>query len=228
MAFFLPPDANLLHFFPNVCLFFPFYHTTTVLLEPYNSFWYNYSYRNCDVLAYVFPSIKEIARRRRLMGISQKALATGAGISQSLLAKIESGKANPAYATVNKLFEVLDGHEAANSKKASDVMVRNVVTLKDNDKIAKAAKLAKEHKISQFPVEKNGVYIGSIRSLDLLDAQKDEEVSSYINELPTVGEETPLNAVVGLLSATGLPVIVLSKGKVVGIITADDLFYKKV
>jgi predicted transcriptional regulator len=179
-------------------------------------------------VAYVFPSIKEIARRRRLMGISQKALATGAGISQSLLAKIESGKANPAYATVNKLFEVLDRHEAANSKKASDVMVRNVVTLKDNDKIAKAAKLAKEHKISQFPVEKNGVYIGSIRSLDLLDAQKDEEVSSYINELPTVGEETPLNALVGLLSATGLPVIVLSKGKVVGIITADDLFYKKV
>ena len=178
-------------------------------------------------MAYVFPKVGEIARRRRVLGISQKALATEAGISQSLLAKIEKGKANPSYAAVNTLFDVLDRHEAGDSKKASDVMVRNVVILKDNDKISKAAKLAKEYRISQFPVERNGVYLGSIRSIDLLDAPKGEEVSAYIkNDFPTVGEDTPLSAVVALL-ATGHHVIVMSKSKVAGIITADDLFYKK-
>lgn len=179
-------------------------------------------------MTYVFPNISEIARRRRVLGISQKALATSAGISQSLLAKIEKGNANPSYATVNRIFEVLDRREAGDSKKASDVMVRNVVILKDTDRTSKAAKLANKYKISQFPVEKNGVYLGCIRSLDLLGAQKDAEVSSYIkNDLPTVGEETPLSAVISLLSATGQPVIVVSKGRVAGIITADDLFYKK-
>jgi predicted transcriptional regulator len=178
-------------------------------------------------MAYVFPKVSEIARRRRVLGISQKALATEAGISQSLLAKIENGKANPSYAAVNVLFEVLDRHEAGDSKKASDVMVRNVVTLKDNDKISKAAKLAKEYKVSQFPVERNGTYIGSISSIDLLDAPKNGEVSAYVkNDFPTVGENTPLNAVIALLYA-GHRVIVISKGKVAGIITADDLFYKK-
>jgi predicted transcriptional regulator len=180
-------------------------------------------------MAYVFPKVGEIARRRRVMGISQNRLAAEAGISQSLLAKIESGNANPSYAAVNGLFEALDRHEAGDSKKASDVMARDVVVLKYNDSISKAARLAKEHRISQFPVEKNGVYIGSVRSLDLLDAKKNEEAATYIkNEFPTVGQETPLNAVIVLLSATGMPVIVLSKGKVAGIITADDLFYKKV
>ncbi len=180
-------------------------------------------------MAYVFPSTEEIARRRRLLGMSQSALANSAGISQSLLAKIEKGKANPSYAAVNALFEALDRRETGESKKASDVMVRNVVMLNEHDKVSKAAKLVKELKISQFPIERHGTYIGCVKSLDLLDAPKDEEVSSHIkNEFPTVGKETSLNSVVVLLGDTKLPVIVLSKGKVVGIITADDLFYKKV
>lgn len=179
-------------------------------------------------MTYVFPSTGEIARRRRLLGITQSALASSAGISQSLLAKIERGRANPSYAAVNALFEVLDRRESGDSKKASDVMVKEVVMLNEHDKASKAAKLIKELKISQFPVERAGMYIGCIKSLDLLDAPKDEKVSHYIkNDFPTVGKETPLNAVIVLLSDTRLPVIVLSKGKVVGIITADDLFYKK-
>ncbi|MEM3781511.1 MAG: CBS domain-containing protein [Candidatus Micrarchaeaceae archaeon] len=181
-----------------------------------------------DTMAYVLPDIKEIAKIRRRLGLSQKRLAKSAGISQSLLAKIESGSANPSYKAVASLFDALAQAESADSKKASDIMVRNVIVLDAYERVSNAAKLAKEYKISQFPVTKNGVYIGSVRTVDLLGAHKGEPVAAYVNyDFPTVSEDMPLDVISDIISATGRPVVVLSKGKVAGIITADDLFYSK-
>lgn len=179
-------------------------------------------------MAYVLPDIKEIAKIRRRLGLSQKKLAKSAGISQSLLAKIERGTANPSYKAITSLFDELAKAESADSKKVSDIMVRNVIVLDAGERVSNAAKLAKEYRISQFPVTKNGIYIGSVRSVDLLGAHKGESVAAYVNsDFPTVGEDMPLEVVSSIISATGLPVVVLSKGKVVGIITADDLLYRK-
>jgi len=40
----------------------------------------------------MLPPIEEIAKKRRILGLTQKQLAKLAGVSQSLIAKLESQK----------------------------------------------------------------------------------------------------------------------------------------
>ncbi len=50
----------------------------------------------------------EVARQRSDAGISQRRLASAAGINQSLLARIEAGQARPSIATMARLAAALD------------------------------------------------------------------------------------------------------------------------
>ncbi|MCK4496763.1 MAG: helix-turn-helix domain-containing protein, partial [Candidatus Aenigmarchaeota archaeon] len=45
----------------------------------------------------MLPEIKSIKNRRKLLGLTQKDLAKQAGVSQSFIAKMESGRINPSY-----------------------------------------------------------------------------------------------------------------------------------
>ncbi len=58
----------------------------------------------------------------------------------------------------------------------SEVMSRDLVYIKDNDKIAKAAELIKEKKISILPVlDKSGNLVGVVHVKDLLKELGEEE-----------------------------------------------------
>ncbi|MEM2547192.1 MAG: helix-turn-helix domain-containing protein, partial [Candidatus Bathyarchaeia archaeon] len=60
----------------------------------------------------MLPSLDEIAKRRKLLGLTQKQLAKIAGVSQSFVAKVESGKIDPSYSKVKAIFDVLERMEA--------------------------------------------------------------------------------------------------------------------
>ncbi|RLI81888.1 XRE family transcriptional regulator, partial [Archaeoglobales archaeon] len=56
----------------------------------------------------MFPEIDEIRKRRKRLGISQKKLAELVGVSQPLIARIESGKFDPKLSLVKKILKTLE------------------------------------------------------------------------------------------------------------------------
>jgi predicted transcriptional regulator len=172
---------------------------------------------------YNFPELKQIKIKRKALGLTQQYLAKQAHISQSLLAKLEAGQVVPNYYIAKRLFEKLEEVENYDSKKAFEVMNPKVIKLKPEDKISKVIKIAIKHGISQFPVEQNGEIIGSITTSDMLDVEKNAKVSECMSGmLPTVGKDMPVEVVKSIVKSSSA-VLVVESGKIIGIITAEEL-----
>jgi predicted transcriptional regulator len=170
-----------------------------------------------------FPSLELIAKRRKALGMTQHSLAKLIGVSQSMIAKMENGKAEPSYRLAAEIFQKLDELESKETMRAGDVMNRNVIMLKASDTVGKASKIAKVRGIDQFPVLMKGGMVRNIRTVDLLGAASDSRVGSLASDsLPAISSTTPLGIVEELVRLN-LAVIVLKEGKIAGIITAEDL-----
>ncbi|MEW5996392.1 MAG: CBS domain-containing protein [Candidatus Micrarchaeota archaeon] len=180
----------------------------------------------------MLPSLNEIKKRRVSLGLTQGRLAKLAGISQSLVAKIESGKADPSYSNAGKIFEALDSLHAKEEKKAEQIMASPVLCAKPSEQVGRALSLMREKGISQLPVVDGGVVVGTISEnaiLSLLEKGYRMEdvrktaVSSVIEpSLPQVGRGTRYSAVISLLKENPA-ILVVEKGKILGIITKADL-----
>ncbi len=180
----------------------------------------------------MLPEIAEVKLRRTRLGLTQSGLAFNSHVSQSLIAKIESGRTMPSYAIAKKIFETLEGLEQKTLKKAKDVLNRQITSLEESDLVEKALLLMKKKNISQLPVLRQDLPVGSISEKTLLDkvtsgitpeALPKMQVSEVMTEsFPVVDEETPLPAVTSLLSYS-FAVLVKRGQKVVGIITKADV-----
>ena len=177
------------------------------------------------------PDLGEIARERRKLGLTQADLAVKAGVSQSLIARIEAGTVDPRYSNVVGVFTALDelkGREVA----AREIMTKNVVGLQVDNTMEKAAAKMKEKGVSQMPVFDGDSIVGSISEKTILDqiargvdgkTLSNEKVSAYMDAaFPTVNPETPLSVLSALLEYN-TAVIVQDKGATKGIITNADL-----
>ena len=69
----------------------------------------------------MLPSLDEIAKKRKMLGLTQKELARMAGVSQSSIAKIESGKIDPSYNKVKAIFDVLERMETKVNHTAKNI-----------------------------------------------------------------------------------------------------------
>jgi predicted transcriptional regulator len=180
----------------------------------------------------MLPNLDEIGRRRRLLDMSQKELAGIAGVSQSMIAKIESGRISPSYLKTKAIFDTLENLERRNELKAKDVSHSKVVSVQSHEAVAKGIRIMRETGFSQLPVFNGGQVVGSLTEKIILDrlfaAPSPEEVSKQPVEkimddaFPTVSEETPLSVVSALLQYTPA-VLVTRRGHVQGIITKADL-----
>lgn len=169
-----------------------------------------------------FPSLQSIRIRRKRLELGQMKFSKLVGISQSMLAKVESGVVIPSYQKAIDMFEKLDELEHSNEKTAGDIMHKNVIKLKPTDPVEKAARLAKSYGISQFPIVDDKRLLGSIQTLDLIGLDPDVKVGWKSNApFPAVNESTPVSTVRELLKHERA-VIVVNKGGLVGIITAED------
>jgi predicted transcriptional regulator len=172
----------------------------------------------------MLPKIEDIKRRRKILGLTQTKLAEMAGISQSLLVKIEAGRVSPTYDKAERIFLALESIETKNEKKATDVMNKNVLFAKENQEIKKVAALMKQKGISQLPViDSHDIIIGSISERSILENQGKKLVSDALDDnLPTVSGKTPLTTVIDLLKHNSA-ILVFDKHKIVGIITKGDV-----
>lgn len=183
----------------------------------------------------MLPDLSEIAKRRKRLGITQKKLARLAGVSQSFIAKLESGIINPSYNKVKVIFEILDTLEKQNVREdltAKDIMSSNVVGIAYSDSVSKASELMLKYGYSQLPVFKGSRVVGSISEKTILDKISKGldfrklsklKVKDIMEEpFPQVPENTPVPVIATLLG-TFLAVLVVREEKIIGIITKSDL-----
>jgi len=97
------------------------------------------------------PTPEEIRARRELLGMKQADLAEKAGISQSMVARIERGSVDPRVSTLRKIVGVLNAMEKPRVT-AARVMHTPVICVGIDDPITRAADIMEKHGISQVPV----------------------------------------------------------------------------
>ena len=180
----------------------------------------------------MLPQLEEIAHKRRLLGIKQAELAKLSGVSQSLIAKLESGKIDPSYTKVKNIFEALEKLELHTKIQAGKVLQTEIVGIQKNEPVSKVVELMKKHGYSQIPVFDGKHPVGSISEKTLLNqilAGKDLAqiaklpIEAVMEEaFPQVDEDAPLSLISSLLQVYSA-VLVSRKGVAVGIITKADL-----
>ena len=180
----------------------------------------------------MLPSLEEVAKKRRMLDLTQKQLAKLAGVSQSLIAKLESKKINPSYTKAKAIFDALERLEIKTEVHAWEVLHHGVVGVQKSDPVSKAVRLMTHHGYSQLPVFDGEHAVGSISEKTMLGQVSAGKDSAQVSKLPIgdimeeafpqVGEDAPLPLISSLLQV--YPAVLISKkGKVVGIVTKADL-----
>lgn len=123
------------------------------------------------------------------------------------------------------------------------VMTRNVITVQPDTSVADAHRIMKEHKFRRLPVVDNGRLVGLVTE-DRLERVKPRTAApllwqiTYLLSHTTVGDvmrkrvvtveptDTVEQAVAKAQSAKVGTLVVIDKGKIVGICTTNDFFYK--
>ena len=115
--------------------------------------------------------------------------------------------------------------------KISEVMNRNVITVKPKTYMSKLRGIFRSHRISGAPVVKGNALVGIISIEDFIKWLADEKRDFYVYEkmskdIKTVFEDEPLVQTIGKFEKYGygrFPVIDRNTRKLVGIITKGDL-----
>ena len=176
--------------------------------------------------------LEEIQYLRKKLGLTQKQLSEHSGVSQSLIAKVESGKIEPAYSKCKKIFHALEQIKTAKEYTAKELMKKDLVAAEENDDLGKIVKLMKKHDISQIPVVRNNMPIGLISESNIIDKimeikdphkTADLKAKDVMAECPPViSPETKQANVIGLLKYFPV-VLVAEKGHILGLITKADI-----
>jgi len=180
----------------------------------------------------LLPSQTEIKIKRKRIGLTQTDLARKAGVSQSLIAKIETKQVDASYSHVKKIFDTLEELENQTQPKASDVLNSNVNFVSKKDSVGKAIALMRKHNFSQLPVLEEGHAVGSVSEKSVIDKissglDPKELAKMACGEImeeafPVVSETTPLPAISELLKHH-FAVLVRKGEKIIGIISKADL-----
>jgi len=179
------------------------------------------------------PQLDEIKKMRIKYNLNQSQLAHKAGVSQSLIAKIESKKIDPTFARAKQIFEALEHLQDKEELKAKDLLNTKVVFTQSVDALKDIIKIMKQKGISQMPVLLKEKVIGIVTESTILN--KIIEAPERINLLKAseVMEEVPpivsLNTgmkTLSVLLCDNAIVLVADKGEIRGIISKADLLGK--
>ncbi len=173
--------------------------------------------------------LEEVNKIRKKLGMTQSELARRAGVSQSLIAKIESGRIDPTYTKTKKIFAALSELEKKEEIKAEQLMTPKLISVSSGTPLKEAISKMKKFQISQMPVIDNDKLVGMISESTILDALMKSKASSLIEVMheapPIVSKKTSVQVISNLLKHYPM-VLVSEAGKLVGLITKSDLLGK--
>lgn len=163
------------------------------------------------------------------MGLTQTELAEKASVSQSLIARIESGSVDPRLSTLQKILNAMQIADEG-SLTAKDIMFSPVVTIDSDAQILEATELMRNKDISQLPVVKQGRPVGSVNDQIIVQHLSNgqqifqKKVEEIMEEaFPSVSPSTKVEIIHQLLARGHPAVLVTDKGAIVGIVTKIDL-----
>lgn len=176
------------------------------------------------------PTPEELRSRRETLGIKQTELARRAGISQSMVARIEAGNVDPRVSTLNKIITVLNSAEPRTIM-ASQIMHTPVFSVKPQDSISRAVEIFEKNNISQLPVIEAGIPVGCISESVIVKAIEQQRlhrthyflVKDFMEaSFPTVPPDMDVETVINILQQNHAVLVV--EGRMVrGVITKHDL-----
>ena len=180
----------------------------------------------------ILPSLSDIKRLRKKLNISQKTLGEKLKISQSIISRIESGAVDPPYSKLKRIYEYLENERKIREKSkklAEDVMTRDLHSITLNSTIRDAVDLMNKYEISQLPIIKKNLNLGSITSKKIQKSIADNPQIinmdvSLIKELPfpEIDKKWSVKDISDLLLQ--YPAVLVSSNNVfIGIITDSDL-----
>lgn len=175
---------------------------------------------------------KQLKRIRLQVGFTQAGLAKAAGLSQSIIAKVEAGTVDPTFSTLAAISKALNSTMTTKGKRAADVMASPVIGVQDDATLSECVKTMKDHFISQMPVFSGQKMVGTVTdnqvmSLVSASANPSELLKQKVGDhvLPVfavVGRDTPVEALFSLFRY--MPAVLVASGeRVEGIITKIDL-----
>lgn len=175
---------------------------------------------------------KQLKRIRLQLGYTQASLAEAAGVSQSIVAKVEAGAVDPTFKTLRAISVALNSRIITTGKKAADVMSSPVIGVDSDARLSECVAIMKKNAFSQMPVFSGGRMVGTMtegRILSILATATDpaevlnQRVRDHVQPVfAVVGRDTPVEALFSLFGY--LPaVLVVSGEKVLGIITKIDM-----
>ncbi len=180
------------------------------------------------------PTPQELRALRKRARLTQREIAKRAGISQALVARIESGDVDPRVSTLNKILKVIN-NASSDRVKAKDVMHQPVIAIRPDDTVGKAIEIFRKHGISQLPVIEDDKVVGSIREETILRDLKNGKINDLLNAsvgdlleeaFPIVSMNTDIDEISKMLSSGDSVVLVSEHGRMVGIIAKIDLIAK--
>ena len=176
------------------------------------------------------PTAAEIRAMREKYSMTQKDLAERAGVSQSMIARIESGSVDPRVSTLRRIVEVLNFLKCSGVT-AAQVMHTPVLSVHPEDQVTGVVELMGRNGISQLPVLRNGVPVGCISETALLSAVEEPQlhrshtcqVQDFMQpSFPTVPPEMDVETILHILQEHHA-VLVVEDGMVQGVVTKHDL-----
>lgn len=144
-----------------------------------------------------------------------------------MVAKIESGKLDPAYSKVRQIEHALAALTHHEEKKAREIMTKKVVAVRAEKRAERVITLMKKHGISQVPVVRGEKMLGIVYESSFLRQDVEKLLSLRVEDVmeeapPFVGTNTPLSVIREMLQWYSC-VLVVEKGKLTGIITRADI-----
>jgi len=174
---------------------------------------------------------EELKALRKRAGLTQAELARRAGVSQSLIARLEAGTVNPRLSTLMKIYRALKEY-VEEEVPVSSIMHSPVIYVTINDKLDRVVELMWSHGISQVPVlDCDGRVVGTIHERDVVEAfLKHREKALELRAMDIMSEPLPmvqstakLSSVIKILRSDIPAVLVVDGWKLVGIVTRSDL-----
>ncbi|MFX1474121.1 MAG: CBS domain-containing protein [Promethearchaeota archaeon] len=188
---------------------------------------------------YKIPSNEELQKLRRKAGLTQAELALRVGISQSLIARIERGQVNPSLTTLRKILEIIEKEREIHYRirdliqwKRRTSKIPLLVWVSPEDKVRRAVHLMKRHGVSQLPVIKENVSVGSVSEStvirQLMSSDPNTVFAQSVQEImeppfPTIRIDESIESAFKLIAKGGEALLVIAKGRPVGIITKIDV-----
>lgn len=171
--------------------------------------------------------ITHLRKVRTHLNLTQHQFAQQAGISQSMVAKIEAGKLDPTYSHVLKIEQTIQHLTKKEEKTAKEVMHKGVVSINSQESLSHIIALLSKHSISQIPVIESNSVLGLITESRLLEQTSSDIKTKQAKDImeespPLIDELTTIPAIISLLKFFSV-ILVTGHGKIEGVITKSDI-----